>query len=91
MQHKQLSGYGLAFITGNAMMTPNEEKLVALVGNLLQELQEFVDEAQKAGSDLPGTRALIEEGEQILHDMDPWQQHINTGDKTEIAALQVTK
>ncbi|MDH5257006.1 MAG: hypothetical protein OEX07_03330 [Gammaproteobacteria bacterium] len=57
-------------------MTDNEEKLMELVPKLLQELQEFVDDAHEAGSDLPGTRELIEEGEQVMQQVSPWQNKL---------------
>ena len=65
-------------------MTENESLLMDLVPKLLQELQEFVDDANDDGNDkvtyLSGTKALIEEGEQVMQQVSPWQNDLtNSG------------
>ncbi|MDH5394540.1 MAG: hypothetical protein OEY11_15250 [Gammaproteobacteria bacterium] len=66
-------------------MTENEDKLLELVPKLLQELQEFVDDAEKAGSSLPGTTALIEEGEAVMQQVRPWQNELADSGNDELA------
>lgn len=52
-----------------------ESELIDIGSRIAQELQEFIDEAEQAGcSDpLPGTKALIDEWEDIYNRTDNWR------------------
>ena len=52
------------------------ENLIEVGTKLAQELQDILDDAHKAGSDLPGVQALIDEWETAYQQHEPWQNKI---------------
>ena len=53
-----------------------DDELIEIAIKMAQELQDFVGDAQESGSDLPGTKALIEEWETAYQKQSPWQKEI---------------
>lgn len=68
-----------------------EGEFIDIGSRMAQELQEFIDEAERAGGDnpLPGTKALIEEWEAIYARSDTWMEDIasSSTENNNIAAL----
>lgn len=67
----------------------NKDKLIEIATHMAQELQEFVEEAEKAGckNPLPGTQALIDEfNEEYKKSDNAWQNQLPTNN-TQIASL----
>jgi len=56
---------------------------------MAQELQVFVDDAKECGSDLPGTRALIKDFDEINQRWNNWFQHMANDSDSNIAALNI--
>ena len=62
--------------------------LLDLATRMSQELQDFLDEAKKAGSDLTGVKELITECDEMNKKFfTPWQQQCASNDTVELACL----
>lgn len=62
-------------------MNNNYDELLEIACRMSQELQELIDDAQEAGSDLPATRELLEDWNEVYKNTPLyWQSEIGDGE-----------